>query len=419
MVLLGNVSLPATDYQIIKEAGHNADQIIPKDNPEISSGGGAASSNAEITSSDGKATLSDAKTTLNPGEANPSVAETTPSNDKTARNVKMIPLRSTIIVPEKLDLTDDANLLYEELEHNDLDRFLRTFMLVMGNRTGSQREEILTEIEYWYNDNAYNSVVSAWKRGNFGVDVLLFGPAKRIYSSELERGCSDENANMIIEVLLSLNKHDRNETLEEYKFNYDVEFLDDFKKFNTSEYVRAIVHTLCNDATSGGSVVNIEEPCKTAERLVTILEGSKKVNLTALNSILLTMSNDEVRAIDREFFTLTNRTMKAALRAKSIGLYHVYRNTMEFIRDPHVYFAKKLNKAITKKEPYFGTINRIVIGRSEVDLGNIKSTYHDIFKSHLADDLKKITTGRYQLLLLTLLGEYSWEQHPLNYTPIF
>jgi len=51
------------------------------------------------------------------------------------------------------------------------------------------------------------------------------------------------------------------------------------------------------------------------------------------------------------------------------------------------------------------TLIRIIVSRSEIDLGGIKKDYQDLYHKTLYDSVKKETGGDYKAALLAIIGE--------------
>lgn len=51
------------------------------------------------------------------------------------------------------------------------------------------------------------------------------------------------------------------------------------------------------------------------------------------------------------------------------------------------------------------TLIRIIVSRSEIDLGTIKKEYSELYRKTLFDAVKKETSGDYKTALLALIGD--------------
>lgn len=69
------------------------------------------------------------------------------------------------------------------------------------------------------------------------------------------------------------------------------------------------------------------------------------------------------------------------------------------------YYAEKLEAAMKGFGTDDSTLVRIIVSRAEIDLGNVKKEYQDLYRKTLYDAVKKETSGDYKTALLALIGE--------------
>lgn len=62
--------------------------------------------------------------------------------------------------------------------------------------------------------------------------------------------------------------------------------------------------------------------------------------------------------------------------------------SVECVQSPTTYFAKQLNKAMKGSGTDDQTLIRIIVSRSEIDLGNIKTEYEKLYDRTLESDVK-------------------------------
>lgn len=61
---------------------------------------------------------------------------------------------------------------------------------------------------------------------------------------------------------------------------------------------------------------------------------------------------------------------------------------MECVQSPVAYFAKQLNRAMKGSGTDDQTLIRIIVNRSEIDLGDIKKEYERLYDRTLESDVK-------------------------------
>ncbi|XP_043280006.1 annexin A13-like [Venturia canescens] len=323
------------------------------------------------------------------------------------KNPVVIPLQSTIVSPEIFNVTADAKKLREAL--NNPSNFLDTLLSLFTKRTSVQREKIIYKINQLYGNEVLFKVLLPLTSSEEFKDVMsaVLSSPIILYSMELNEALYYSDEYTILEVLLSMDKRTRDATFEEYESHYDTTFMEQFNQMNTTNEFKEIVYILCNDTRDESFVVDQENAVNVAKVLVGMLEGPEEANLTLLNSILLETNAAQLQTINREYMKLTEHTIRAAVDEKFPGLNgDFYDIIVRFIINPHRYFADVLNDAIDEDDLDLPTITRIIIGRSEIDLGTIIMYYYRRYSRFLADDLSYIFDGYYLKLLLGFLGYY-------------
>lgn len=77
---------------------------------------------------------------------------------------------------------------------------------------------------------------------------------------------------------------------------------------------------------------------------------------------------------------------------------------VECVQNPAVYFARRLYKSMDGMGTDDTTLIRIIVSRSEIDLGAIKREFEKIYDKTLKSMIENDTSGDYKHALLALLG---------------
>jgi len=75
------------------------------------------------------------------------------------------------------------------------------------------------------------------------------------------------------------------------------------------------------------------------------------------------------------------------------------------IEDPHAFLAERLKGAMRGAGTNDRDLIRLVVTRSELDLGSIKDTYARMYGKSLESDIKSDTSGDYKKMLVALCEE--------------
>ncbi|XP_028396288.1 uncharacterized protein LOC114520254 isoform X2 [Dendronephthya gigantea] len=123
-----------------------------------------------------------------------------------------------------------------------------------------------------------------------------------------------------------------------------------------------------------------------------------------IQNLLRTKSRVFMSEVITEFQKITKCDIVNEINKKKSGTYKdCLLAAVECIREPPVYFAKRLYNALNKMNVDDDTLIRCVVGRSEVDLLEIKQAFQALFSVSLQEIVKKKCRGDYETLLIALI----------------
>lgn len=123
------------------------------------------------------------------------------------------------------------------------------------------------------------------------------------------------------------------------------------------------------------------------------------------NRIFAHDSFAQLRLVFEEYKTMTGKTIEQALKAELSGdLLNALLSIVEVVQSPPAYFAKRLFKAMDGLGTNDTVLIRIIVSRSEIDLGNIKQEYERLYDKTLLSAVKSETSGDYKKALCALIG---------------
>lgn len=96
--------------------------------------------------------------------------------------------------------------------------------------------------------------------------------------------------------------------------------------------------------------------------------------------------NDEFSGYEKEVLLAIRKIVSAFSYLSQIN-YHVIRFTVRCADSKAEYFAHRLHQAISGAGTKDRTLIRVVVSRSDIDLGNIKREYERLFESNLVNDV--------------------------------
>ncbi|OAD55798.1 Annexin-B9, partial [Eufriesea mexicana] len=284
----------------------------------------------------------------------------------------------TIYPADPFNPEEDASLLRTAMKGFGTDE--QTIIDVLAHRGIVQRLEIADKFKTMYGKDLISELKSELG-GNFEKAILaLMTPLPEFYAKELHNAISgmgtDEGA--LIEVLASLS-------------NYGI------------KTISAVYKELANRDENPD--VDEEAAIQDAEKLLAAGEEQWGTDESTFNAILITKSYPQLRRIFYEYERLAGHDLEDAIKREFSGsIEDGYLAVVKCARDKTAYLAERLYKAMRGLGTDDTTLIRIVVARSEIDLGDIMESYQKMYGQSLAADIDDDCSGDYKRLLLALLG---------------
>lgn len=163
-----------------------------------------------------------------------------------------------------------------------------------------------------------------------------------------------------------------------------------------------LIVTGCRDPAGQ---VNPDLAKEHAEKLFNAGAAKMGTDEEVFNKIMAHDSFAQLRLVFEEYKSLTGKTIEQALKSELGGdLLNAMLAIVECVQSPPGFFAKRLQKAMEGMGTNDTTLIRIIVSRSEIDLGSIKQEYERLYDKTLLSAVKSECSGDYKRALCAIIG---------------
>lgn len=273
--------------------------------------------------------------------------------------------------------------------------------------SNAQRQHLLAAFKQMYGRDLIEDLKSELSGKLEKVVLALMTPAAAFDARQLNAAMkglgTDEGA--LIEILASKTNAEIATTKAAYKkeIGRDLEkdLIDD-----TSGHFKRLVLSLTNACRDETSAPNADYARDNAQAL--LAAGAKKwgTDESMFNRILCTLSHDQLKLVFAEYEKASGgKSIEQAIKSELSGdvrdgmlaIVQCSRNKTDF-------FASRLHGAMKGLGTNDTTLIRIIVGRSEIDLENIKVAFGKLYGKPLAQVVKGECSGDYERALLALIN---------------
>lgn len=277
---------------------------------------------------------------------------------------------------------------------------------VLCKRTVAQRLDIVKTYKTNYGKDLINDIKGETD-GNFrNLMVALMTPTTDFYTQELHDALSGKGTDE--DTLLDIMPTLSNKEVREINLIYQHKFgksLEEKLQSDLSGGFRRLMVSMSNGARDETSFTNMNSARADAQTLKSVVVAGETEEI-AVNQILCQRNFEQIKLIAQEYKTLTGNKLDDDIKSKFSGdLQSGLKSVLRYALNRHAFFASRLNKAMAGIGTNNKSLNRIIVTRSEIDLGNIKGEYQKMFGEDLRSAIGGDTNGDYKHALYTLIGE--------------
>lgn len=312
----------------------------------------------------------------------------------------------TVFTEDAFDPSRDAEILRKAMKGFGTDE--KAIISVLAHRVNSQRQQIATQFKTMYGKNLVKDLKSETS-GNFeNLLVALMTPLDEYFAKELHDAMSGigTDEEVLIEILCTMNNEDICIIKETYQRLYSNSLEDDLMSDTAGTFKRMMV-SLCAAGRDESTDIDPEAAADDARQLLQAGELQMGTDESTFNKILCQRNYAQLSLIFDEYENNTGHSIEEAIKNEFSGdCEDGFLAIVRSVRNCPAYFAKKLHSSMEGMGTKDNQLIRIVATRCEVDMGDIKECYEEMYGKSLKDAISDDISGHYKKCILALIGEY-------------
>jgi len=278
---------------------------------------------------------------------------------------------------------------------------------ILCSRTNAQRQVIKQKYESDFGQDLIEDLKSDLGGKFEDVIIALMMPPVQYLCKELRNAMqgmgTDEST--LVEILCTKSNEEMQEIARTYENEYGRPLAEQMCS-ETSGHFRRLLTLIVTGVRDTAGTVDPAQAKQDAEALYAAGEAKMGTDEEVFNRIIAHSSFAQLRLIFEEYKQFSGQTIEQAIKHEMDDeLHEAMMAIVECVQSPAAFFANRLYKAMDGAGTDDATLIRVVVSRSEIDLGTIKDEFERIYNRTLFSAITDSeTSGDYKRTLTALLG---------------
>lgn len=277
---------------------------------------------------------------------------------------------------------------------------------ILARRTYSQREEIAQTYKREFGRDLGEDLAS--DLGGELEDVVLglthsYFEYLSLELSKAMKGCGTKEL-IICEILLSRDNSELQQLQETYAATCHSSLEEDLRSEMEDDLEKLLVALLSGSRDEGGDI-DMDKAHQQAQDLFNAGEDKWGTNEAVFRQLFSHESLPQLNAIAQEYESISEKTLAEAIESEmSSEFQKALIIILKVAKDKIAYYADLIYNSMEGAGTDDKTLIRMILSRSEIDLGDIKEAYLEKHGKTIDHSIERETSGPYKEALLLLVN---------------